>query len=311
MSMTPKQIEFLLDEDEGTSLDFKRDQYKFEGASKEDKSELLKDILAFANAFRRSDAYILVGVEEVRAGRSRVVGIGAHLDDAKLQQFVNSKTKNPVTFSYREATHDGRTIGIIYIPVQTRPIYSKVDYGRVRKETVYLRRGSSTDTAKPDEIARMGTVAADWAGQPSVELNLVDRSTGANLGDRVSINRCTWYDIPIDMEIPDYRPSTGFRIGNVEFVNSSPDVNADYLRDVAAYLRMEPHFPVSLEIRNTAGTVIRDAILAIELNDPEGRYELFTPEKRSQKPSPNKLFPAHSIGSIFDKSDVFEPLAKL
>ena len=107
------------------------------------------------------------------------------------------------------------------------------------------------------------------------------------------------------MEIPDYRPSTGFRIGNVEFVNSSPDVNADYLRDVAAYLRMEPHFPVSLEIRNTAGTVIRDAILAIELNDPEGRYELFTPEKRSQKPSPNKLFPAHSIGSIFDKSDVF------
>ena len=75
MSMTIKQIEFLLDEDEGTSLDFKRDQYKFEGASKEDKSELLKDILAFANAFRRSDAYILVGVEEVRAGRSKVLAL--------------------------------------------------------------------------------------------------------------------------------------------------------------------------------------------------------------------------------------------
>ena len=305
MSMTIKQIEFLLDEDEGTSLDFKRDQYKFEGASKEDKSELLKDILAFANAFRRSDAYILVGVEEVRAGRSKVVGIGAHLDDAKLQQFVNSKTKNPVTFSYREATHDGRTIGIIHIPVQTRPIYSKVDYGRVRKETVYLRRGSSTDTAKPEEIARMGTVAADWAGQPSVELSLVERSTGANLDNRVSINRCTWYDIPIDMEIPDYEPGNEFRLGRVEFASSDHHVNADFLRDVAAYLRAESCFPVSLEIRNTAGTVIHDMMLAIELKDPEGQYEILTPDQRPPKPSPSKTSIPHEFGSIFDRPDVF------
>ena len=35
--------------EEGPTLDFKREQYRFDKASDEDKSELLKDILAFAN----------------------------------------------------------------------------------------------------------------------------------------------------------------------------------------------------------------------------------------------------------------------
>ena len=303
--MTPDQIELLLLEEEGMSLDFKRDQYQFVGTDKEQKSELLKDILAFSNTFRRSDAYILVGVEEINSGRSKVIGIKSHLDDAQLQQFVNSKTQHPVTFSYREATHDGQVIGIIHIPIQHRPNYARADYGRVGREKVYLRRGSSTDTAKPDEIARMGTAAVDWAGQPSLELYLVDRSTGENLGDRVSINRSTWYDIPINREIPDYRPSTGLRIANVEFVSNSPDVNADFLRDVAAYLRTETYFPISLEIRNTAGTVIHDATLAIELNDPEGRYEILSPEDRLSEPNSNRLMFNHNTRSIFEKTDVF------
>ena len=74
--------ESLLNEDESSALDFKRDQYPFSRATDDGKSELLKDVLAFANAWRRSDAYILVGVDEVRGGRSRPVGVSEHLDDA-------------------------------------------------------------------------------------------------------------------------------------------------------------------------------------------------------------------------------------
>lgn len=40
-------LERLLHEKERTALDFKRDQYPFDGV--DDKAELLKDILAFAN----------------------------------------------------------------------------------------------------------------------------------------------------------------------------------------------------------------------------------------------------------------------
>jgi predicted HTH transcriptional regulator len=71
--MDKSVFERLLYEDESTSLDFKSEQYPFAKATDEEKSELLKDIPGFANAWRRADAYILIGVSEVRGGRSEVV----------------------------------------------------------------------------------------------------------------------------------------------------------------------------------------------------------------------------------------------
>lgn len=64
--MDTELIEHLLHEDEGVELDFKQEQYPFKNADDVAKSELLKDILAFVNAWRRSTAYILIGVEEKR-----------------------------------------------------------------------------------------------------------------------------------------------------------------------------------------------------------------------------------------------------
>ncbi len=61
-------LEELLNEDEGAALDFKRSQYPFEEVDNDAKSELLKDILAFANAWRRATAYVLIGVDEVKGG---------------------------------------------------------------------------------------------------------------------------------------------------------------------------------------------------------------------------------------------------
>ena len=52
-------FERWLYESESDSLDFKRDQYKFHGASAEEKSELLKDILAMANSWSVVDGFHL------------------------------------------------------------------------------------------------------------------------------------------------------------------------------------------------------------------------------------------------------------
>src|SRR5262249_40438286 len=111
-------MEELLNEEEGPTLDFKRDEYPFDGVAGDKKSELLKDVLAFTNAWRRTDAYILIGVEEVKGARSKVIGITNHIDDAKLQQFVNGKTQKPVEFSYQGFSFEGKQIGIIHIPPQ-------------------------------------------------------------------------------------------------------------------------------------------------------------------------------------------------
>lgn len=158
--MNSDLFENLLNEDEGAALDFKRDQYVFESATDEQKSELLKDILAFANSWRRMDAYILIGVEEVRGGRSRPVGVLKHLDDASLQQFVNAKTQKPVQFSYQVHRVDDVEVGVLCIPVQERPRFLKREFGRLTRDTVYIRRGSSTDVANPDEIVRFAAPSA-------------------------------------------------------------------------------------------------------------------------------------------------------
>lgn len=151
-------MEELLNEDESSTLDFKRDQYPFNNATDEQKGELLKDVLAFANAWRRTDAYILIGVDDVKGGRSNVVGINSSFDDASIQQFINSKTNRPIVFSYEVFSFEESQVGIVCIPLQDRPIYLKKDFGKLKKDVVYIRRGSSTDTASPDEIAKMGTL---------------------------------------------------------------------------------------------------------------------------------------------------------
>ena len=145
-------IDILLYTGEGVSLDYKVQQYPHDGATPEAKGELLKDILAFANAWRQENAYILIGVSDSR----ELIGLDKDLDDSRLQQFINGKTNRPIHFSYRSITYKNVKLGLYTIEVQERPIYARQGYGKVSADTVYVRRGSSTDTAKPDEIAKMG-----------------------------------------------------------------------------------------------------------------------------------------------------------
>lgn len=165
MAFIADLLEQLLNDEEGPSLDFKRDQYSFDGADNDTKSELLKDILAFANTLRSRTAYILIGVDEVKGGRSDIVGIHYHLEDAALQQFVNDKTQKPVVFSYRCFGVNNLYIGVIEIPAaQDCPIYLIKGFGKLESEKVYVRRGSSTDIASPEEIVQMGTMRRSRAG---------------------------------------------------------------------------------------------------------------------------------------------------
>ncbi|MFH1680642.1 MAG: ATP-binding protein, partial [Candidatus Eisenbacteria bacterium] len=226
--MDANRFEALLHEDEGSALDFKRDQYRFEGESDEVKGELLKDVLAFANSWQRTQAYILIGVEEVRGGRSRVVGVEGHLNDHDLQQFISSKTQRPVEFSYIVWEHEGLSVGILHIPVQERPLYLKQDYGRLKRDTVYMRRGSSTVEASPDEVARMGKADGFTPRAPELHVELGDGDDRAVLGTRITLNPLL-LSVPGDAEIPDYDGPGPHPTGLFE--------NKEFYRELAVYAR--------------------------------------------------------------------------
>src|SRR5690349_2457872 len=75
-------LERLRYKGEGPDLDFKQAQYRFIGASEFEKCELLKDVLAVANAYRLGSGYILIGFKDQTPHPAEVVGIAPsdHID---------------------------------------------------------------------------------------------------------------------------------------------------------------------------------------------------------------------------------------
>lgn len=246
----------LLFEEESATLDFKSTQYHFNSATDAEKSELLKDILGFANAWRRSDAYILIGVEEVRGGPHKVVGIAAndHLDDHSLQQFVHNLTNRNLLFSYEAFTFDEKHIGIIRIEQQPRPFYLKRNYGKLKKEQVYVRRGSSTDWSQPaclDEIARMGRTPGPSSAELAVEF--ADSGRDETLDDRLTWN-AEFLETPPPDQIPDVEPPRSGVSGISlpwPLINPLNRLNPNYLRELAQFEFVRRLFrPVQLVVLN-------------------------------------------------------------
>lgn len=157
---------------EGTDLDFKGEQYQFAGGNDFEKSEMLKDILALANAWREGTGYILLGLKDNRPHLAEVVGISESIDESRIQQFVNSKVKPKLTFRYEEHLYEGKTIGVIAIPKQKRPFFIANPYGKLKSNVAYVRRGSSTEEAEPTEVAAMA-LADSGRGQVLLDLSVL------------------------------------------------------------------------------------------------------------------------------------------
>jgi hypothetical protein len=69
--------------------------------------------------------------------------------------------------------------------VQTRPLYVLKDYGKVKAKTVYIRHGSATAIADPDEIARMG--AGRETSAPSLAPQFADLGDERLLGEKIEL----------------------------------------------------------------------------------------------------------------------------
>jgi hypothetical protein len=110
----------------------------------------------------------LIGAAERRGCRCNVIGVQAHLDDHALQQFLISLTNQPVLFQYEAVIFEGKQLGVITIRKQRRPLYLRRDYGRLKKEKVYVRRGTSTDLSRPASIEEIAQMRLDDERPPIV-----------------------------------------------------------------------------------------------------------------------------------------------
>jgi len=142
---------------ENEGLDFKR---TLEIQRKHDQAELIKDVLAMANTVRDTEnsSHIIIGAKD---GIGYDIS-GLRLDDASIQQIVNTRIDPAVKFSYYELEiESGKAIGVIEIPKSPdKPHFVKDDFTDndevlLHKGTCPVRQGSSTKVALKDDYDRM------------------------------------------------------------------------------------------------------------------------------------------------------------
>lgn len=268
-------IEELLYEEEGTTLDFKREQYLFNSANEYQKSEIIKDVLAFSNAWRRSDAYILIGVEEVKGGRSSPLGIEEEFDDAQLQQFVNSKTQRPIDFTYSTVLVDGVKVGVIRVPIQTRPYYLEKDYGKLKRHVVYIRRGRSTDEARPEEVYSMGRAEVSETQEvPDLSLEFASLGKRTNLGTEKHIEAIL-LNIPPIKDIPDYREEQHTDPFNSRIPGFN-DARSGYYRDLVKYYYiLNKSEELTFSLTNNSSTTVSDIRVEIVIEKQDKKFAFF------------------------------------
>lgn len=253
-------IEGFLYQNEGTALDFKSKQYRFNDATDDDKSELLKDILSFVNSWRQGDAFILIGVQAVNGGKHILIGTEEHFDDAQLQQFINSKTNRRVLFSYEVVLVEEKKIGVIRIPKQERPIYVKQKFGKVEKAVVYFRLGSSTAIATPDDIAKMGRDTILSYAVPLLNLKFAELKNRIELNTAIELTSIAYDEIPTPL------PEMGEKSRNTIFdiPESTSFVNKDYWRELERYIRIHSLVrPVGLVLRNQGSSLAQQVRVEI------------------------------------------------
>lgn len=297
--MDEKLFQTLLYYSEGPELDFKLAQYVFVGADDINKSKLLKDILTFANSWRCGDAHILIGVEELSGGRRNPCGIpfSHHIDDAALQQFINSKTNRPVKFTYEAFSYDGKSFGVLTIPLQKRPIYAKKNFGIVKAGIVYFRRGSSCAEANPEEIYQMG-LDDNAVGQigPAIALEL------ATLKQREVIGTSTHFKTIFHQphktsDFPDLEEKE-WSLTELTSRSLYNQKNRDFYRELATYARVHRAYrPLGFFAKNLSSSLAQNVHIEMEFQKSDG-LDFIEEDEMPHYPLPEKSVMGEMIRKI-------------
>ncbi|MHB0874974.1 MAG: RNA-binding domain-containing protein [Anaerolineae bacterium] len=132
-------------------LDFKAEPHRLD--NEHFKSEFVKDVLAMANTPRGGTAYIVIGVKAPSGGPKEFLGVHTHPDDSDLQDKLKLAAVQPApTFVYRSVALDGKSYGLIEIPLaHDGPYFATRDYGVLKANRLYFRRGTQNDEATVSE----------------------------------------------------------------------------------------------------------------------------------------------------------------
>lgn len=125
-------------ENESSGLDFKAKQY----ANNED---LLKDLIAMANANVTGDRHIIVGLKHLPDGSRKFWSINRteFVDSATYHQLARENIEPEIHFDYSPYEFEGHLLGILRIyGCNDQPYMMRKDYGALRAGDAWIRKGT-------------------------------------------------------------------------------------------------------------------------------------------------------------------------
>lgn len=134
----------ILQKPEGTKLDFKA---LLSLKTESEKKELAKDVAAIANS-KGGRGYIIFGIED---GTKNILGIeGKQYTEEQIQQIISQRCDPPVSVKLEIINIENKQVAVLTIYRSNQKPH------QIRQTGVfYIRRGSTTDIARREEIASM------------------------------------------------------------------------------------------------------------------------------------------------------------
>lgn len=141
--MNEDLLNFLLNQTEHEGLDFKKGLY-----AKQNYEDLLKDVLAMANAKIQGPRYIVFGVKENVQQIKDLFDINNPVDAASYQELILENIEPQIICNLSYVSYQNKQLAILEITEpKEQPYLLKKQYGKLHKGFCYIRKGSKSEYA--------------------------------------------------------------------------------------------------------------------------------------------------------------------
>lgn len=165
------RLNYIIDEMiESDYVDFKAQFY-----DRNNKAELIKDVVAFANSFSNEPSrYIIFGIKEGQ-GSTQKQFFDQNLPDdpATIQQLIQNNIEPDITFSLYNYTYQKYKLLILEITgYNDKPYIIKKDYNnRIKKGDIYIRTNSTIKRAERRDLDMIYRSKVNYFNPQDIELS--------------------------------------------------------------------------------------------------------------------------------------------
>ena len=152
-------------DNEGTNLDFKKEEYK-----RENYAALLKDVMSMANALNTEYKRIIIGVKYTPGEEKFFCGLETISDQGTLENIIQENIEPNISFRYYSYPFKETTLGVLEIFDNfDKPYMMKKDYGSgLKRGDAWIRKGSRQSRVIREDLDKMMEAKRTYAFENKV-----------------------------------------------------------------------------------------------------------------------------------------------